>query len=274
MVKKIIIILLCSITCSCFAQIDSLVINVRGVDIVMVKIEGGTYKRGCNPQAIPRDSCCFSQNRGVNTVSVKSFYLAKFEVTQKLYQQIAGKNPSWFKTDSQIGPSDNRPVESVTWYEAQTFIDSLNIITGMHFRLPTEAEWEYAARGGSNLDSSYYAGSNNLNDVTWCSMDINRSVIPHCWTFPVGGKMPNSLEIYDMTGNVSEWCSDWYSDSYYQTQSKFDNPQGPKEGDKKVIRGGDGSRTSTPTMDVRYRKGADPTKRDMHIGFRLAMDAK
>ena len=240
----------------------------------MVKVEGGTYKRGCNPQAIPHDSCCFLQNRGENTVSVKSFYLAKFEVTQKLYQQIVKKNPSWFKTSSEIGPSDNRPVESVTWYDAQTFIDSLNIITGMHFRLPTEAEWEFAARGGINQDTSYYAGSNDLNDVTWCVKDIYRGVVPHCWTFPVGGKMPNSLGIYDMTGNVSEWCSDWYSDSYYQTQSKFDNPKGPQEGDKKVIRGGDGSRTSIPTMDVRYRKGADPSKRDMHIGFRLAMDAE
>lgn len=256
---------------SCFSQSDTLVISVRGFDIVMVKVEGGSFKRGCNPEIKPHDSCCFKKNWGENIVTLKNFYIAKFETTQLLYESIMGNNPSQARPDRHTGKSAVLPVENVSWYEAQIFIDSLNKITRLCFRLPTEAEWEFAARGG-NYDNPYlYAGSNNINDVAW--FDYGGPISGWEWTMGVGGKKPNQLGLYDMTGNVCEWCSDWYDETYYQSQNKFYNPKRPETGDRKVVRGGNWGIHSECLLDVRYRQGEFPDRKQPYIGFRLALDS-
>ena len=258
----------------CFAQQDTIKINIRDVDITMVKVEGGTYQRGCN-ETIEEDSSCFKQIRGENTVTVNTFYMAQLEVTQELYHVVTGKWPAWFKPDKALGLSKQCPVESVSWYQAQGFIDTLNALTGKKFRLPTEAEWEYAARGGKHNDPYRYAGSDNIDEVTWFHHDDpNILNVCHAWTMPSGKKKPNSLGLYDMTGNVAEWCSDWYSETYYQTRRVFNNPKGPETGEKKAVRGNSFGVGFLPSMDIRHRRGVAPDKKDMHIGFRLVMDAE
>ena len=152
-----------------FAQNDSLVVRVRDIDIVMMKVEGGTYQRGCT-YVEDCKGCCLKQLRGENTVTVGTFYMAKLEVTQELYLAVMGKNPSWFKPDSAHPRLWKRPVESISWYNAQAFIDSLNALTGLHFRLPTEAEWEYAARGGKHDDPYVFSGSNE-NGYSVCMVN-------------------------------------------------------------------------------------------------------
>lgn len=266
----------------CFAQQDSLVVHVRGIEIVLMKVEGGTYNRGCNPIKPSHDSCCVRQVKGENAVTVKNFYIAKFETSQQLYKLVTGDNPSYYLPSSKAsGQKAVLPVESVSWYAVQIFIDTLNSLTGLHFRLPTEAEWEYAARSGKYKDYYYYSGSNTLGLVSWIYYDdpdlIKNSSYGwtqsvYQWTMPIGRRSPNALGLYDMTGNVAEWCSDWYSDTFYQTQSKFINPTGPKEGELKVVRGGNWGIPIGPLMDIRFRIGKDPSKGYPYIGFRLAMD--
>jgi len=280
--KRLLFLMMISLPALCLAQQDSIVVNVRGIDIVLIKVDGGTYIRGCNPNKDSHDSCCAHQVMGENTVTIKSFYIAKFETSQQLYKLVTGNNPSYNIPSSKTsGRNAVLPVESVSWYAVQAFIDTLNTLTGEHFRLPTEAEWEYAARSGKHNESYYYAGSNTLRSVTWIHyedhglnnyppLDWTQSV--YQWTMPIGRKNPNALGLYDMTGNVAEWCSDWYSATYYQTQSKFINPKGPKEGELKTVRGSSWGVPIGPLMDIRFRKGKDPSKGYSSVGFRLAMD--
>ncbi|MCP4277627.1 MAG: formylglycine-generating enzyme family protein, partial [Gammaproteobacteria bacterium] len=168
---------------------------------------------------------------------------------------VMGNNPSKFK-------GDNRPVETVSWKDVQTFITKLNQQTGKTYRLPTEAEWEYAARGGVSANSTTYAGSNTIGDVAW--YDDNSGSKTH----EVGGKQPNELGIYDMTGNIWEWCNDWYGNSYYSS-SPADNPQGSSSDAYRVIRGGSWGYAARRCR-VAYRSHFYPTRRADSIGFRLA----
>ena len=157
-----------------------------------------------------------------HSVTLSSYYICKYEVTQALWRAVMGSNPSNFK-------GNNLPVENVSWYDCQTFIKRLNSYTGRDFRLPTEAEWEFAARGGNYSHHYKYSGSNNLDDVAWYIDNSNKR--PH----PVGTKQPNELGLYDMSGNVGEWCSDW--DGSYSSYSQT-NPTGPNSGSFRVHRGG------------------------------------
>jgi len=153
-----------------------------------------------------------------------------------------GKNPSTFT-------GDNLPVEQVSWNKTQDFIKKLNQKTGKNYRLPTEAEWEYAARGGNKSKGYKYAGSNNINDVAWYTSNSNSK------THEVGTKLPNELGIYDMSGNVWEWCSDWYGENYYGS-SPSNNPKGPGTGDDRVLRGGswdDSVNLSRSANRLRYK---------------------
>ena len=186
-------------------------------DIEMVYVEGGTFHMGSNNWE--------DDERPVHTVQLKSFYIGKYEVTQKQWKEIMGFNTSKFKG------CDNCPVETVSWNDVQEFIRKLNAKTGLHYRLPTEAEWEYAARGGNKSRGYKYSGSNNIDEVGWYYGNSGKK------THPVGMKQPNELGIYDMTGNVWEWCSDWY-DRYYYSKSPAENPKGPDKGMLKVLRGG------------------------------------
>jgi formylglycine-generating enzyme required for sulfatase activity len=135
-----------------------------------------------------------------------------------------GNNPSRFK-------GNNLPVDNVSWNDCQLFIQKLNNLTGKKFRLPTEAEWEYAARGGRDGKAYRYAGSDNVNDVAWYQLNSKEK------THRVKTMLPNTLGLYQMSGNVSEWCEDWYDSAYYDNSSRT-NPKGPSSGSFRVYRGG------------------------------------
>jgi formylglycine-generating enzyme required for sulfatase activity len=168
-----------------------------------------------------------------------------------------GSNPSYCT-------GDNLPVENVSWDEVQRFIEHLNASTGKQYRLPTEAEWEYAAQGGDKSRSYKYSGSNSVEDVAWMDNDSDRS------THPVGTKKANELGIYDMSGNVWEWCSDWYGDYPASAQN---NPVGASSGSSRVLRGG-GWRGSAAYCHVAFRYSYSPGFSNGNLGFRLACSSK
>ena len=235
----------------------------------MVYVEGGTFIMGATSE---QDKDASDAEKPTHQVTLSSFSIGKFEVTQEEWIAVMGSNPSFFK-------DDKRPVEKVTWNDCQEFIDKLNKITGKQFRLPTEAEWEYAARGGNKCKGYKFAGGNDLIQVAWCEENSNSS------THTVGEKFPNELGIYDMSGNVWEWCQDWYST--YNTNSE-NNPKGPSSGFLRVRRGGgwerdhwkykyDEKRFETfPDIPCRcwrvsYRSADDPDEKSWEVGFRLAL---
>ena len=191
----------------------------NGITIEMVKVEAGTFMMGATSEM----QNPYDDEKPVHQVALTNdYYMSKYEVTQALWQAVTGKNPSKFK-------GDNLPVERVSWNDCQVFIRNLNNMTGRNFRLPTEAEWEYAARGGKKSRGYQYSGSSNISDVAWFD-DINRNK-----KHPVGTKQANELGLYDMSGNVWEWCQDRYG-SYSSSFQK--NPTGAIMGEYRVFRGG------------------------------------
>ena len=217
----------------------------------MVYIAGGTFKMG--------SSSGDSDEKPVHTVTVSNFFMDKTEVTQAEYRRVMGNNPSRFSG------CDDCPVEKVTWHDAVAYAKKVGK------RLPTEAEWEYAARGGVstplNNRQNKYAGSNNINDVAWYFSNSGSK------THSVGQKQPNELGLYDMSGNVWEWCSDWYSDSYYVSSPKSD-PQGPNSGSRRVLRGGSWF-DSGNYCRVANRYGSYPDNRYVNYsGFRCVSSAR
>ena len=189
--------------------------TANGISFNMVYVEGGTFQMGSNVGE--------SWEQPVHSVTLSDYYIGQTEVTQELWQAVMGSNPAKYEK----GPT--LPVYYVNWNDCQEFIIKLNHLTGGGFRLPTEAEWEYAARGGNKSRGYKYSGSDDLGSVAWY-MD-NSGYKYH----PVGSKSPNELGLYDMSGNVWEWCSDWYG--YYPSSSQT-NPTGASSGSRRVIRGG------------------------------------
>ena len=185
----------------------------------MVYVSGGTFTMGGTSE---QGNDAYTDEKPTHSVTLSSYYICKYEVTQALWRAVMGSNPSNFK-------GDNLPVECVSWDDCQTFINRLNSYTGRNFRLPTEAEWEFAARGGNYSRHYKYSGSNYISNVAW--YDGNSSNRTH----PVGTKQANELSLYDMSGNVWEWCSDWYGSYSSYSQS---NPTGPNSGSDRVARGG------------------------------------
>ncbi|MBQ8656488.1 MAG: formylglycine-generating enzyme family protein [Prevotella sp.] len=185
----------------------------------MVYVEGGTFMMGATSE---QGSDAESDEKPVHQVTLSSFSICKYEVTQELWQAVMGSNPSKFK-------GTNHPVENVSWEDCQDFIRKLNELTSKNFRLPTEAEWEYAARGGNRSKGYKYAGGNSIGDVAWYSDNS------HSTTHDVGTKRANELGLYDMSGNVFEWCQDWYGS--YNSGSQT-NPCGASSGSDRVLRGG------------------------------------
>ena len=218
--------------------------------IDMVHVQGGEFLMGCTD----KHSDCSINEAPAHPVKLNGYYIAKYEVTQELWMAVmGGKNPS-----KVIG--DSLPVTRVSWYDAQTFIGKLNQLTGKKYRLPTEAEWEYAARGG-NLSKNYrFSGSNTLEDVAWCKK--NSDNVPHV----VGTRQPNELGIYDMTGNVFEWCQDYYGD---YDMMPAESPTGPESGETRVRRGGNWG-GSTHGTRVSFRIYELENIRYNYIGLRLA----
>lgn len=224
---------------------------VNGVSFEMVRVEGGTFRMGATSE---QEDEADSDEKPVHSVTLSSYYIGKTEVTQALWQAVMGSNPSNFK-------GADLPVECVSWNDCQEFIKKLNRLTGRNFRLPTEAEWEFACRGGNNSRGYKYSGSNDIDNVAWYWDNSGEK------THPVGTKAPNELGIYDMSGNVYEWCNDWYGNytSYSQT-----NPTGPHGGSYRVGRGGSWF-FSARYCRSSFRFGDGPAYRYGGLGLRLAL---
>ena len=223
-----------------------------GISIEMVKVEAGTFMMGATSEMEEP----YSHEKPVHQVTLTNdYYMGKYEITQALWQAVMGSNPSYFK-------GDNLPVEQVSWNDCQEFISKLNSITGRKFRLPTEAEWEYAARGGKKSRGNQYSGSSNISDVAWYYGYFGTK------THPVGTKQANELGIYDMAGNVLEWCQDWHGSYSKEAQT---NPIGAVKGQEHVIRGGCWNYGANFCRSS-YRNINPPTiGHNSVIGFRLVL---
>ena len=233
-----------SSTVSLSAELNKLINN-------MVYVSGGTFTMGGTSE---QGSDAFDQEKPTHSVTLSSYYICKYEVTQALWRAVMGSNPSNFK-------GDNLPVESVSWNDCQAFINRLNSYTGRNFRLPTEAEWEFAARGGNYSRHYKYSGSNYIGDVAWYDSNSGHR------THPVGTKQPNELGLYDMSGNVHEWCSDW--DGSYSSNSQS-NPTGPNSGFRRVLRGGSWYGYARVCRSS-FRYCDSPVFRDDYLGLRLVL---
>ena len=230
--------------------------TVKGVEFKMIKVEGGTFSMGATSE---QGSDAYDSEKPVHSVTLSDYYIGETEVTQELWEAVMGSNPS-------CGTGNNqRPVESVSWNDCQKFIKKLNQLTGKKFRLPTEAEWEYAARGGKySKDYAYkYSGSNNVDEVAWYGNNSGFN------THPVATKKANKLGLYDMSGNVWEWCNDWYNANYYRNSPQT-NPTGPSEGERRVLRGG-GYSSEGSNVRVSLRFHYTPGNRGISYGLRLAL---
>ncbi|MBN2790234.1 MAG: formylglycine-generating enzyme family protein [Candidatus Delongbacteria bacterium] len=265
----------------------------KKISMDMVLVDEGTFQMGCNSQnedeeiddfkAEARKSHDFesgNNNRDdekpVHDVRISKFYIGKYEVTQKEWKSVMGKNPSHRK-------GNNNPVEKISWYDAVEFCNRLSAKDGLEkcysgegvtiqcdftangYRLPTEAEWEFAAKGGGLIGTRTdfeYSGSNEIDEVAWYR--ANSAVITH----PVGSKKPNEIGIYDMSGNVWEWCWDWYDQEYYKN-SPNSNPTGPDMSATRVIRGGSWGGGSVNCL-VENRRGENPHFQNKFNGLRVA----
>ena len=220
------------------------VLKVNGVEYPMVYVSGGTF--------IMRD--IEHVNDQAHEVTLSGYYIGKYEVTQDLWEAVMGSNPSYLK-------GNRKPVGQVSWNDCQEFIRKLNSMTSQNFHLPTEAQWEFAARGGNSSNGYKYSGSNYIDSVAWYNDNYRDT------THDVGTKLSNELGIYDMTGNVSEWCSDWY-ESY--GSGPVTNPIGPDSGDKRVTRGGN---TGYPEWmcRIQMRTSSKPNARYVNVGLRICL---
>ncbi len=229
------------------------ILTVNDIQYNMVWVEGGTFRMGATSEQ-GGDVWDCEKPVPVHSVTLSGYYIGKTPVTQALWKAVMGSNPSSFK-------GDNRPVERVSWDDCQEFIRKLNSLTGQNFRLPTEAEWEFACRGGNNSGGYKYSGSNYIDDVAW--YDGNSGYETH----PVATKSPNELGIYDMSGNVWEWCSDW--EGVY-TSGAQTNPKGPYDGSDRMYRGGSWG-SSTGRCRSSYRNSISPVYRNDFLGLRLSL---
>ena len=226
-------------------------VQVGNVQFEMVHVEGGTFRMGATEE---QGDDADDDEKPVHQVSLSSYLIGKHEVTQALWEAVMGSNPIYNKQGGDY------PVEHVSWFDCQEFIEKLNARTGMKFRLPTEAEWEYAARGGSMSKGYKYAGSDDLDEVGWYRGNIGS-------THPVGQKKPNELGLYDMSGNVWEWCQDRYGDYTEESQT---NPTGPQSGRDRVLRGGSHWHDAG-CCRVSNRYGSVPGNRFGYSGLRLVL---
>jgi len=221
----------------------------KGITMDFIFVKGGKFMMG--------DELGKMKDAPQHEVQLSDFYMAKYPITQEQWEAVMGNNPSKFE-------GAKHPVECVNWSDAHNFILKVFKLTGMRLRLPTEAQWEYAARGGQKSQGFLYAGSNLLDEVAWY---IDNS---HETTHPVGERFSNELGLYDMSGNVWEWCADWYEANYYQNSSS-ENPMGPSSGEARVLRGGSW-RYFAEYFRVAFRYGPSPSShRYSYVGFRCAI---
>ena len=236
-----------------------LTFNVKGVSFNMIRVEGGIFTMGATPE---QGWNAQYNEKPAHQVELSTFLIGETQVTQELWTAVMGENPSKYKGDVL------RPVDSVSWEDCQKFITRLNKMKGCRFRLPTEAEWEFAARGGNKSKGFKYAGSNNIDEVAWYGGNSGQV------TRPVSLKKANELGLFDMSGNINEWCQNWYYD--YSNSFKV-NPIGLSSGTARVLRGGGYEQSSgrcrvssrmscRPDMDKEYLSYFN------NLGFRLALD--
>ncbi len=238
--------------------------TVGGVSFKMVAVQGGTFTMGATPEQV---SDAESFEKPAHQVTLSGYSIGQTEVTQELWLAVMGSNPSYFTGNLQ------RPVERVSWDDCQTFISKLNQMTGKNFRLPTEAEWEYAARGGNRSQGYKYAGSNNIDDVGWYydNSYVLTSSNPDYGTHSVATKAPNELGLCDMSGNVCEWCQDRYGGSYSSdAQTNPTGPTGPASGSLRINRGG-GWNFHARYCRVSSRRYFHQDNAYNYLGLRLAL---
>ena len=271
------------------AQIGTQSYTVKGVTFKMVEVEGGTFLMGATAS---QGKDAYDNEKPAHEVTVSSFCIGQTEVTQELWLAVMGENPSWcngekhysylndwVRGDVDYGTNLKRPVDNVSWDDCQEFISRLNKLTGKRFRLPSEAEWEFAACGGNYSDDYKYSGSNNIDDVAWnwkncgdiyldgyynwdhVDRQTRRAMENRCMTHSVGTKAPNELGIYDMSGNVSEWCQDNYSE-YDGSNTDF--------GNERVNRGGS-YRGDEKNCRVTQRSSSKADSHYHNDGLRLAL---
>ena len=230
----------------------TLTFTVGNVSFEMIKVEAGSFIMGCTSE---QGSDCDEDEKSYHRVTIsQDYYIGKYEVTQALYEAVMGSNPSRWQVY-------NRPVDKVSWDDAQEFCAELSRITGRKFTLPTEAEWEYAARGGKKTANTKYSGSSSAADVAWYASNSGSQ------THSVGQLRPNELGIYDMSGNVWEWCLDWYGN--YSGASQI-NPMGPDSGSDRVLRGGSWI-NGVGGCRITSRNYYDPDSHVSYYGFRIVL---
>ena len=239
--------------------------TVNGVTFKMVAVEGGTFSMGLTAEQAGDD---FYWAPPAHEVTLLSYCIGQTEVTQALWQAVMDSNPSYFSSRNNYATNLQRPVESVSWNDCQTFISKLNQLTGRTFRLPTEAEWEFAAHGGNQSRGYKYSGSNNPDDVAWYSVPLQTSGNVEYGTQTVATKAPNELGLYDMSGNVWEWCQDYWADSY--SSDAQTNPTGPTSGPGRVLRGGCWY-YEAKYCSVLHRRFLGPLNTGNNLGLRLAL---
>lgn len=256
-------------------------ITVNGVSFNMIKVEGGIFKMGAqstDPNGENYDREASEREQPVHSVTLSDYYIGETEVTQELWEAVMGTTieqqrqevEEYYGFDCDLyGQGSTYPMYYISWEECQEFIAKLNQLTGKRFCLPTEAEWEYAARGGNKSRGYKYAGSNTIGEVAWYrdnAYDVGYGS-PAYGTHPVGTKSPNELGLYDMSGNVWEWCSDRYGE--YSSSSQT-NPTGPTSGSYRVPRGGSWfNYAQNCRVSFRGNNGGPGNRAD--LGFRLAL---
>ncbi|MBR4365348.1 MAG: SUMF1/EgtB/PvdO family nonheme iron enzyme [Bacteroidaceae bacterium] len=247
--------------------------EVKGVKFKMVRVQGGTFQMGATPE---QGGDAKDDEKPAHSVTLDTYLIGETEVTQELWEAVMSTNPSSFK-------GAKNPVEQVSWDDCKVFINKLNDLTGQHFRLPTEAEWEFAARGGNKSGKTKYSGSNTIDDVAWywqnsgdkylsgtdSDWSLDKVNAINCKTHPVRTKKANELGIYDMSGNVWEWCEDRYGKEYYGS-SPQNNPKGAATGSDRVLRGGSWY-SRARSCRVSNRNYSVPFDRSYYLGFRLAL---
>ncbi len=225
-----------------------------GIAYKLIRVDGAAFNMGNDTKTDPDAR---TDEYPAHKVHLDTFFIGETLVTQELWQEVMGCNPSYFK-------GKRLPVESVSWNECQLFILKMRKMTGLKLRLPTEAEWEYAARGGNRSQGFRFAGSNIIDEVAWYDKNSGNT------THDVGMKCPNEIGMYDMSGNVWEWCQDWYSDNTYVAGS-VKNPTGKMKGISRVIRGGGWSNTMRGCRSTN-RSSCNPATAYNFIGLRLALN--